>query len=288
MKKFSTITAALLLLGQSVSANPVVINMNQAMQPVGDLKINNQNASGYITGIDIDVNAIAVDDFNRGFKVGLSSTKHIHDTFNSTTDMSGISYTAKTDLGDLRIVAKNLDEWTFASRLVDGVVDYDVYVKTRYRHPFMNFGGVYGTMKLNGVVDNVFTVDMGDFKAKSGIMVTNTWFDKGLVQSISPMLGTWGEVSYTSGGLRVATGFYPMGLAGKMRITYPDRQDSQTGALSYASQNSASKREMQNFVRAEYAFAVGKGDISLGIYASGFDDWDKLKTYQSLTYNIIF
>ena len=45
---------------------------------------------------------------------------------------------------------------------------------------------------------------------------------------------------------------------------------------------------MQNFVRAEYAFAVGKGDISLGIYASGFDDWDKLKTYQSLTYNIIF
>ena len=288
MKKFSTITAALLLIGQSAVANPVIIDIDRAMQPVGDLKINGERASGYITGIDVDVNAVAVDDFNRGFKVGLNSVQHAYETFNSTTDMSGITHTAKTDFGDLKIVAKNLDEWTFATRLVDEKIKYDVYVKTRHRHPFMGFGGVYGNIKLNAIVDNVVTINMGDFKAKSGIMFTHTWFDKGLVQTVSPMVGTWGELSYTTGGFSIATGFYPIGLAGKMRITYPDKQDSQTGALSYTSKNSKTNKEMQNFIRAEYAFNVGKGDISLGVYASGYDNWNSIKTYQSLAYNITF
>lgn len=288
MKKFSTITAALLFVGQSAFANPIIIDIDRAMQPIGDLKINGESASGYITGIDINVNAVAVDDFNRGFKVGLNSAQHVHETFNSTTDMSGITHTAKTDIGDVRIVAKNLHEWTFATRLVDEAIKYDVYVKTRYRHPFMGFGGVYGDIKLNAIVDNVFTYNFGNYYTKAGLMATHTWFDQGIVKDVSTQLGTWGELGYRNNGFNIATGVYPVGIAGKINMLYPDQQDNQTGDLSYTSRDFNTNTEAQTFVRAEYAFSVGNGDISFGLFASSTSNWDKIKTYQSLSYNIVF
>ena len=289
MKKFSIIAAAIMFIGQNAVANPVIIDINQAMQPIGNLKINGENASGYISGINIDNSAVAVDDYNRGFSVNLTSNQHAYNTFNSTTDLSGIRFIANADYGDVLIVVNpNLQEWTAMSRLIDSPIKYDVYLKTRKQNPFMHFNGVYGSMKLSTIMDNVFTYDYGKIQAKIGIMFAHTSFEQGIIKNIDNQIGSWGELSYTDSKFTIATGVYPTSIRGKVHMEYPDEQNNQTGELNYTSQNFNTTSKVQNYIRAEYEFKMGAGNVSFGIYAKNADNWKNVNTYQSIAYTVSF
>lgn len=288
MKTLGTILSALVVAGHSAVANPIILNPTAAMQPVGTLTINGESASGYITGVDLPENtlAVAVDDFNRGFAVYLNDSVHNYDTFNSTTDLSGLKYSLSDNV---LLHAKSLKEWTLRTRMSNDYFTYDVYLKTRHRHPFMSFGGSYGDMKLNAIVDNVFTFGATEgWNTKVGAMATKTFFDKGLIQDIDVQVGAWGELEYKENGFSLATGVYPVGISGNVKMRFPHMQNPDTGDLYYTTQSYAPTRHIERYIRADYSFKIGDGDVSLGLFAKSSEDWKKVNFYNTISYSIKF
>ena len=71
-------------------------------------------------------------------------------------------------------------------------------------------------------------------------------------------------------------------------MEYPDEQNNQTGELNYTSQNFNTTSKVQNYIRAEYEFKMGAGNVSFGIYAKNADNWKNVNTYQSIAYTVSF
>ena len=291
MKKFSMIVTAATLVASSAVADPVIININAAMQPIGNLQINKKIVSGYITGIDVNAETIAVDSFNRGFVITLGSQEHNFSMFNSTVEEKGAQVNLLQDdaSSNLLLSARNLDEWTLSNRVLrSGAFNYDVYLKTRKDHPWMSFAGVYGDMEMNAILDNVFTFSNNGLQAKLGVMATKTWFNKGIVTKVDDQIGTWGEVSFIKNGLSLASGVFPTALSGKIHTTRPSEQDSQTGELSYINESFKPTSKMQQYLRVEYTMDLSKySQLAFGAYSTNIKDMDSTTSY-NVGYTITF
>ena len=230
-----------------------IIDLNKAYQPIGNLTMNGLNLNGGVWGFDIgNTTGTAMDGIGRGYTVNLAQTNvqtngatmyNAVDAFNTVKD-------GKTTFG----ADNETQQFTFGHAMYqDDTTTYSVHMSKLNSNPWIGFSGVWGEVTGANIMDNVVTYKAGNFTAKGSVMHVSTDFNSGLITEVSDQVGAWGEVSYSSGGLKVDAGVHPVILNGDVKATIPTSIDMR-GNLQYTDHKFSLPTQVNGYLKGTYNF----------------------------------
>ena len=269
-------TQALSDTGQSFMGG-TVIDINKAFQPIGTLHMGGLSLNGSVYGFNIgDVTGQALDGIGRNYAVNLKPTNI--DTDGATMYNSIASFNTQTADG----VTLGVDDqsqqftmgynmWSNTNELTGDGTTYSLHMSKLNSNPWIGFSGVWGEVENTNIIDSVVTYKQGGFTAKASMMHVKTNFNKGLITKVSDQVGTWGELSYAKGGLKVDAGVHPVMLNGSVEASVPTSIDMR-GNLNYTNHKFNLPTHVNGYLKANYNFNLDtntKIKVSSAVSQSG-------------------
>ena len=262
--------------GQSFMGG-TIIDINKAFQPIGTLHMGGLALNGSVYGFDIgDVTGQALDGIGRNYAVNLNPTNI--DTDGATMYNSIASFNTQTADG----VTLGVDDqsqqftmgynmWSNTNELTGDGTTYSLHMSKLNSNPWIGFSGVWGEVENTNIIDSVVTYKQGGFTAKASMMHVKTNFSKGLITKVSDQVGTWGELSYAKGGLKVDAGVHPVMLNGSVEASVPTSIDMR-GNLNYTNHKFNLPTHVNGYLKANYNFNLDtntKIKVSSAVSQSG-------------------
>lgn len=203
----------------------LVIDLESALSPIGQLAVNGRVLSGYITGLKMETSqAWVTDSLQRPFSVNLDkmnvtrlnsfqfNTEHI-DQHNLTSHAEYLINGSVMNINGLRIGNENQmftqltsnglpaptpSQYTMGipNLYSNGNFNYGAQFTKLNSNPWIAFGGSWGSVTGSTVFDNVFSYQKDNFTAKASLMYVTTTINPGMITNVAPMLGYWTETGY--------------------------------------------------------------------------------------------
>ena len=246
-----------------------VIDLERAMQPLGDLQINNVTLSGSLSAPGINTNifngVVATDSIGRGYNVDLSvrsSTDTNIGSFNqhyAPQKSLTSSLVANSDYDTYAI--GNNNNFTAAYTGTNTGWNYTVShtIMDGYS-PWLNITGVFGEIKSSSTTELALhnRYDNGSW-LQFGYTVSQTDINPGLVVSADPIHAFYTVIGHrfdgALNGLEVMTGVEPHILAGKLGVNIPEGVDT-SGNLMYNYNTIELRNKFKQFTRFNYTYEM--------------------------------
>ena len=251
-------------------ANGVMINLEQARNPIGQLLIPTRNGSfmplsGSISGVDFNgsTKMLATDAFNRDYGINMGGTvvngeniwakKTLAPTVDTSAALSLTNGVAT--LGDFKLSNSSNMQSAFAYNgfRLSNNFGLQVSIAQLDKNPWINMSGAWGNVlsatltEVSGVYTN------GDFIARGGVVRTVTKFQPGLVTKISPLTAAWADIELAvDDKLTLGGGIFPTVVSGSITAEIPTAVDF-TGKVSYTSVSAGIKSPVIGYMRMNYS-----------------------------------
>lgn len=270
-------------------AGGYIIDLEAALNPIGNLSINGRTVSGYISGLNLGSGlAVAVDDLQRPFGVDMSrmnvarlnafsaNTEQL-DQFELTSHAEYLVNGPVTNVAAFRLGNENtasgnqpgstaLTQYTMGIPNIFSANGFSFgmqYTKLNI-NPWIAFGGSWGTVTGSSVFDNVVGYRNGGFSARASLMYVTTSITPGMITNVSPMTGMWAESGYrwslderSNKEAGVYAGIKPVVLSGNVDANIPTSVDN-AGNLVYTKTKMSVLTQTTTYIRALFSQKVNK------------------------------
>jgi len=259
-----------------------VLDPAALLAPIGNLMMPTSSGrfmalNGYINGINAN-SALqqlkTVDQYGRDFNVNLQSTvgtqTNLWGRSNEMVGQQQISGHSEylvtpnaMSLNGVR-VGSDLKNFTLGTPAIS--VARDTTMNMQYTslsfNPWLQFGGVYGTVNASSITELVTTYKKENFTAQLGLMYNATNITAGLVTKVNDMFGAWSEVGYrdldTKGsGFGFYAGIKPVMLNGRVEANLPTSVDA-SGNIMYTKTKLTVQNPIDTYLRLVYTDVISK------------------------------
>lgn len=268
-----------------------VINLEQAMKPIGSLSINNLLLSGSLIapGVSGEMfsDVTAVDDLGRDYSINLGSASkdktildfstYIHKGQNLTS-----SIIATSDLPVFVLGNDHLNTMSYS-----GIAkSWQYTISKTYMadiSPWLSMQGVWGEVTSSDTTELGLYKDIEDFWLQTGWINSNTKIQPGVISNVSPIQALYGMVGYSytdsNNSIEISTGIEPMILSGNMTYYVPTSINA-NGDLIYSSGSIALDNGITNFFKIHHDWSItdNLSMISAAKYTGG--DQNKITNLQ--------
>ena len=247
-----------------------VIDLERAMQPIGDLTVNNITLSGSISAPGLNSNIFngitALDSLGRGYNVDLSvrgedSTNIIN--FNNY-------YNAGYSLTSSLVADANTGTYALGDNTnYTGAYTGDAVSGWNYIISHTHMDGYSPWLRIDGAFGEIVSSDTTEL-ALHNRMSNGTWMQfgytnsqteikPGLVVSADPIEALYAVVGHQFDGalegLEVMTGVDPKIIAGRLGVKIPERVDN-IGNIMYTYDTVELKNKLKKFARFNYTYEM--------------------------------
>jgi hypothetical protein len=259
------------------------MDLDKATQPIGTLGIsttgrtgNTASISGSLSVDGVDSASLssvsAIDDFDRDFKVDLSSmvnsnVSSIEQLKHKRGQSWGVKY-ANIDTSDYMNFTVGTDnEGSYALGYTHNINrDFNLgitYSKTK-DSPWINMSGVWGDVKGSSTIDTSLTWSNNELWAQAGVMNTKTDINKGLVINIDDAISAYAIAGIALDDFTFYAGIKPKVIKGKIDLYIPNGVDLH-GVMDYNSQSNKYGSNTVPFIGAThtYYFKENDNDVTL-------------------------
>lgn len=253
----------------------VMLNLSQAINPIGQLLIPTRNGgyvplTGSISGANFNGvgKMIATDSFNRDYGINMSGTITNPETMWAKSSLTPAEHTSASlslasnvvNLGSTKLSNDSSGRVVgFANgiKLNDNTV-MQVSISQVEQNPWFNMSGAWG--KVNGAtlseVSGLYTKN--NFTARGGVIRAVTQFESGLVIQVTPITALWADGEYAvSNQFTIGAGIFPKVLTGSVTAEIPTSVDI-TGALQYNSVEAKISKPTVGYLRANWNDKISK------------------------------
>jgi hypothetical protein len=215
-----------------------------------------------ISGVDDSVIASlssvsAIDDFDRDFKVDLTSMisqnnnqMSLQSTYKKS-DSWGVrlSNLNVKSLDDFRIGLENKEHFLlgYKKSITNTKLDLNLSYSKNKTNPWVNMSGVWGSVDNTSTIDSNLTWTNGEFWAQGGVMVTNTNLNTGLVSDIDNLYLVHSTIGWEEDNWRVYVGIKPKLVKGDIEFNLPIDVDI-SGVMRYNKQKTQVNNDTTSFV----------------------------------------
>ena len=247
-----------------------LLDLDKATQPVGELGISLTGRTGAtasisgsvsISGVDDSVIASlssisAIDDFDRDFKVDLTSMIKQNDNL-----MPLQSVYKKGDSWGVRLSnldVKSLDNFSigieskehfligYNQSIAGTALDLNLSYSKNKTNPWIDVLGVWGNVNSASAIDSNLTWANDNFWLQGGVMATNTDLTTGLVSDIDSLYSVYATTSWDEDNWRIYAGIKPKLIKGDIEFNLPNNVD-ENGVMHYSKNKTQVKNETTSF-----------------------------------------
>jgi len=248
-----------------------LLDLDKATQPVGELGISLTGRTGTtatisgsvsISGIDDSVIASlssisAIDDFDRDFKVDLSSMiiqsnnlMPLQDTYKKG-DSWGVrlSNLDVKSLDNFSIGLESKEHFLigYNKSVANTALDLNLsYSKNKTNH-WIDVLGVWGSVNSANTIDSNLTWTNDNFWVQGGVMATNTDLTPGLVSDIDNLYSVYSTAGWEKDNWQIYAGTKPELIRGDVEFNLPSNVD-ENGVMHYNKQKTRVKNSTTGFV----------------------------------------
>jgi len=248
-----------------------LLDLDKATQPVGELGISLTGRTGTtatisggmsISGVDDDVIASlssvsAIDDFDRDFKVDLTSMikqnnnlMPLQDAYKKGDSWSAVlsNLDVKT-LDDFSIGLNNKERFLIGySQLIAGTaLELNLNYSKNKTNPWVDVSGVWGNVNSVSTIDSNLTWTNDNFWMQGGVMAINTDLTSGLLSDISNLYSVYATTGWEEDNWRIYAGTKPKLIKGDIEFNLPSNVD-ENGVMHYSKHKTQVKNETTSFV----------------------------------------
>ena len=253
----------------------VMLNLSQAINPVGQLLIPTRNGgfvplTGSISGANFNEagKMIATDMFNRDYGINMSGTIINSESMWATRSLTPNKHTSASlslannvvNFGDIKLSSDSSGRVVgFANgvRLNEHAV-VQMGVSKVQQNPWFNMSGAWG--KVNSAtlseVSGLYTKN--NFTARGGMIRATTQFDSGLITKVSPITAIWADGEYAvNNKFAFGAGLFPKVVAGSITAEIPTSVDF-IGRVQYNSVKAKISSPTIGYLRANWNDKINK------------------------------
>jgi hypothetical protein len=272
-----------------------LLDLDKATQPVGELGISLTGRTGStvaisggvsISGVNDSVIASlssisAIDDFDRDFKVDLTSmvSQKNNQTLLQSAYKKGDSWSVR--LSNLNV--KTLDNFSIGlesrehfligyNKLITGTpLDLNLSYSKNKSNPWVGVSGAWGDIDGASTIDSNLTWTNDNFWVQGGVMVTNTDLTAGLVNSIDNLYSVYTTAGWEKDNWRIYTGAKPKLVKGSIEFSLPGQVDND-GTMRYNKRKSRVKNDTTSFIGGSWQHNMnGYSLITDSVFDSGVE-----------------
>ena len=231
-----------------------VVDLQSALQPVGDLSVNKVRIEGSINVPGLNTNALrhvtAKDSLDRNYNVDLTPLASTNTVGMDAT--VGVRPNSVFGFGDNNSYSIGAD----SSLLYNTDWRFGITVSNQPYNPWLSFDGMFGTISKSYTteIDLSRTYDNGLWH-RTGITQTKTEFTPGLVNNIDTLYSGYMVGGYTTDNLSLYGGVKPTLFAGKINMRLPTDVDN-NGKLQYTDTVINVRNKMLGFIGVDYSFVL--------------------------------
>lgn len=251
-------------------AGGYIMDLKNAMQPLGDLQVNSVTLSGSLSapGLNSSIfnGVIATDNIGRGYNVDLSVRGNNGTAINSFNSYFSPGQNITSNLvanSDQSAYAVGTDELYTASYTDRASNNWNYTISQTHMDgfsPWLNISGVFGSVESSDITEvslhRVF--DTGSW-TQVGYSISQTDIKPGLVVSADPIHALYAVMGHRFDGalkgLEVMTGVEPRVVAGKLGVNIPERVDT-SGNLMYNYSTIELRNKLKQFTRFDYTYEM--------------------------------
>jgi len=252
-----------------------LLDLDKATQPVGGLGISLTGRTGATTSISggLSINGVddsvisslssisAIDDFDRDFKVDLTSMIKQNDNLMPLQSDYKKGDSWGTMLSNLDV--KSLDGFIIGlenkEHFLIGynklIIDTSLILNLNYSknktNPWIDVSGVWGNVDSVSTIDSNLTWTNDNFWVQGGVMATNTDLTPGLVGDISNLYSAYVTAGWDKDNLRIYAGTKPKLVKGDVEFHLPSNVD-ENGTMHYNKQKTRVKNGATGFVGSSW------------------------------------
>ena len=248
-----------------------LLDLDKATQPVGGLGISLTGRIGEttsisgglsISGIDDSVIASlssisAIDDFDRDFKVDLTSLINQNNNLMplQSTYKKGDSWGAMLSnldikaLGNFSIGLKSKEHFLIGHNksIIDTSLELNLNYSKNQANPWVYVSGVWGSVDSNSTIDSNLTWANDNFWIQGGVMAANTDLTTGLVSDIDGLYSVYATAGWEEDNWKIYAGTKPKLIKGDIEFNLPSNVD-ENGVMYYSKHKTQVKNETTSFV----------------------------------------
>jgi hypothetical protein len=262
-----------------------VIDLQAAMQPIGELKMPTVNGlltiNGELSGLNLDgiPNLQAVDEAGRNYAINVSSMhtsymETIWDNIELDDSITRMDYNFNYVINQGMFNYSPTDEsgnYTMGIRSVPLYTDWYLqgqYTQLTDRNPWFHMSGMWGTINSSNTLETVVTHVHDTFQFHLGTMHTTTNFTPGLVTQVDPIDAVWAQISYASRGkmIKAALGTLPYIIGSRVKVQVPTTTNSGDGRQNFKEYDMEVKNKLAYSGSATINKNINGFDVGLRIY----------------------
>jgi hypothetical protein len=248
-----------------------LLDLDRATQPVGGLGISLTGRTGTsasisgvlsISGVDDSVIASlssvsAIDDFDRDFKVDLTSMIKQNDNLIPLQSVYKKGDSWGVRLSNLDV--KSLDNFSigleskehfligYNKSIVNTALDLNLSYSKNKTNPWIDVLGVWGSVDSVSAIDSNLTWTNDNFWVQGGVMATNTNLTPGLVSDIDNLYSVYTTTGWDEDNWRIYAGTKPKLIKGNIEFNLPSDVD-ENGTMHYNKQKTRVKNDATGFI----------------------------------------
>jgi hypothetical protein len=248
-----------------------LLDLDKATQPVGELGISltgrtgtTATISGGVSISGVDDGAIAslssvsaVDDFDRDFKVDLTSMINQNNNLIplQSAYKKGDSWGVRLSnldvqsLGNLSIGLENKEHLLigYNKSIASTALDFNINYSKNTTNPWVDVSGVWGNANSANTIDTNLVWSKDNFWVQGGAMVTNTDLTSGLVSDIDNLYSVYATAGWEEDNWTFYAGIKPKLVKGGIEFNLPSEVDG-NGVMHYSKQKSQVKANTTSFI----------------------------------------
>jgi len=248
-----------------------LLDLDKATQPVGGLGISLTGRTGATTSISggLSINGVddsvisslssvsAIDDFDRDFKVDLTSMIKQNDNLMPLQSdyKKGDSWSIMLSNLDVKsldgfiIGLENKEHFLigYNKSITDTSLELNLNYSKNQANPWVDISGVWGDVDSTSTIDSNLTWANDNFWIQGGLMATNTDLTAGLVSDINNLYSVYTTAGWEKDNWRIYTGTKPKLIKGDIEFNLPSNVD-ENGIMHYSKYKAQVKNSTTKFV----------------------------------------
>lgn len=259
----------------------LIIDIDKAMQPLGDLTINKVTLSGSLSAPGVNNNifngVVATDTIGRAYNVDLSVNAHSKTNVGTFNNFYRPGYNLTTnfvtnnDLYGSYAVGNNDNFVTAYSNSTNNNWTYTLsHTRLDGYSPWIHIDGVFGSIESSDNTELSFQRQFNDDTSwmQVGWTRSQTTINPGLVTDVKPIDALYAVVGHkfdgVLDGVEVITGIEPKIIAGAVGVKLPNRVDNQ-GNILYAYDSIKIRNKLSKWARVNYTYKTPyNGNFKIG------------------------
>ena len=273
--------------------NGKIIDLDTALAPVGSLTINNQPLVGYLAGVRLEnTQLLAQDSLNRDFAVNVAAMKLETVNMwsrNAVPDQLQLSSQSEYLVGtgittDGFRIAGDSTAWSVGSPFfpIDKNWKVNAQITQAIYNPWIQFGGMWGTVQSASMFETVLTYTQSHFQAQAGLITVDTKITPGLINKVDTIYAVWAESGYVGDKFGLYAGVRPYVVSGSINASIPTDVDFY-GNIKYTTTNIDIMNPVTTYLRTVYSEKI-TNSVSFKISGMVLDN-NQYRLFSELRYN---